>query len=428
MSVDDDPSAETPAPEPPGTATPTPTAGPGHAGLLVAPRYHELLRDHLRTTEPELWAWFAESALPSRESIQEAEVDLLKTAYRLDGGLHDVLTAYASLAAGQLDLPGNITLYQELGTQERNARVLILGDDVHIVFGGDLLDLLDLGEQQAVLAHELAHVALWQRDERAFWILDQLVHRLAADPAASEAVDETARRLRLHTEVFADAIAVEVTGNRDDVIASVVKVHSGLRIVDPAAYLRQARQILEADPSSSRGWTHPELHVRVGCLAARSSANAEALIDGLIEGPDELDRVDVLGQLRLQDLAGQVLASGQRAVMADPSATSSADEIDDDVELHIETFPLAVQASTGELADDALTSLEPSVRHFCGALLVDVALAPSGRTTEIAHIAPVAREADRLGIANEFDKILARATDRSMRDIRKLHAGREDVS
>ena len=427
MSADDDPSSEAPDADPRGSDLPSPAVGPGHTGVLVAPRYHEMLRDHLRTTEPELWSWFAESALPSRESIQEAEIDLLKTAYRLDGGMHDVLTAYAALAAGQLDLTGNITLYQELGTQERNARVLILGDDIHIVFGGDLLDLLDLGEQHAVLAHELAHVALWQRDDRAFWILNQLVHRLAADPAASEAVVETARRLRLHTEVFADAIAAEITGNRDDVIASVVKVHSGLRIVDPAAYLRQARQILEADPSSSRGWTHPELHVRVGCLAARTSANAEALINGLIEGPDELDRVDVSGQLRLQDLAGQVLASGQRAVMAGPSVRRS-DGIDRDVQLHIETFPLAVQTSTEELADEALTSLEPSVRHFCGALLVDVALAPSGRSTEIAHIAPVAREADRLGVANEFDKILARATERSMRDIRKLHAGREDAS
>lgn len=403
---------------------------------LDAPAYHRALREHLEATEPELWAWFTESAAPSADSIHEAEVQLLKTSYRLDGGLHDVLTAYASLAAGQLELRGNITLYQELGTQERNARVLILGDDVHIVFGGDLLDLLDLGEQQAVLAHELAHVSLWQRDDKAYWILDQLVHRLAADPTAADAVGETARRLRLHTEVFADAIAAEITGERDDMIGAVVKVNSGIRSVDPEAYLRQARQILEADPESSRGWTHPELHVRVACIAARSSANADELIAGLIEGPDELDRVDLLGQFRLQELTATVLASGLRAskrVPDTPDAAGAGTDVPSghEIDTHIGMFPQAVRTAVADdrgpldgraLEDGALTDHEPSVRHLCGALLVDIALAPEGRATGVDRIAPVAQEADRIGVAAEFDKILARATERSIRDVRKLHA------
>lgn len=405
-----------------------PAAAP--AGL-DAPAYHRALRDHLEATEPELWAWFAESAAPSQESIQQAEVELLKTSYRLEGGLHDVLTAYASLAAGQLELQGNITLYQELGTQERNARVLILGDDVHVVFGGDLLDLLDLGEQQAVLAHELAHVSLWQRDDKAYWILDQLVHRLAADPTAADAVGETARRLRLHTEVFADAIAAEITDVRDDVISAVVKVNSGIRSVDPEAYLRQARQILEADPESSRGWTHPELHVRVACIAAQSSTNADELIALLIEGPDELDRVDVLGQFRLQELTATVIASGLRASERSADRVVASDEgaeaaTGDDVATHIGMFPEAVRTGVANdvasLDDRALADREPSVRHLCGALLVDIALASEGRATGVDRIAPLAQEANRLGVAAEFDKILARATERSIRDVRKLHS------
>lgn len=387
-------------------------------GLLDAPAYHRVLREHLERTEPELWTWFSESAEPSPDAIHEAEVDLLKTSYRLDGGMHDVLTAYASLAAGRLDLSGNITLYQELGTQERNARVAILGEDIHIVFGGDLLELLDLGEQQAVLAHELAHASLWQRDDKAYWILDQLVHRLAADPSAADAVGETARRLRLHTEVFADAIAAEITADRNDVISAVVKVNSGLRAVDPDAYLRQARQILEADPASSRGWTHPELHVRVASLAARSSTDPDELIASLIDGPDELDRVDLLGQLRLQQLTGNVLASGVRASITDDASA-------DDVAAHIAMFPAEVRAAADgatPIDDEALAGHEPSVRHLCGALLVDVALASEGRATGVDRIAPVAQVAHRLGVANEFDKILARATERSLRDVRKLHA------
>lgn len=405
--------------------------------MLAAPAYHRALRTLLESTEPELWAWFTETAAPSDEAMNDAEVELLKTSYRLDGGLHDVLTAYASLAAGQLELTGTVTLYQELGTQERNARVLILGDDVHIVFGGDVLDLLDLGEQQAVLAHELAHVSLWQREDKAYWVLDQLVHRLAADPAAADAVGETARRLRLHTEIFADAISAGITASRDDVISAVVKVNSGLRAVDPEAYLRQARQILEADPASSRGWTHPELHVRVACLAALASADPDTMIASLIDGPDDLDRVDLLGQLRLQELTGRVLACGHRVANATSNETLSAEsgmvggiaagEVQThEVQIHIELFPSVVQSvvQNSELLDDGvLADQEPSVRHLCGALLVDVALAADGRATELHRIAPLAQEAERLGVVVEFDKILARAIERSIRDVRKLHAG-----
>jgi len=415
--------------------------------LLAAPAYHRALRAHLEATEPELWAWFAESAAPSVDAVKDVEVELLKTSYRLDGGLHGVLTAYASLAAGRLDLTGNITLYQELGTDERNARVLILGDDVHIVFGGDLLDLLTLGEQQAVLAHELAHVSLWQRDDKAYWILDQMIHRLAADPAAADAVGETARRLRLHTEVFADAISAEITDDRNDVISAVVKVNSGLRSVDPEAYLRQARQILEADPESSRGWTHPELHVRVACLAAQASDNVDELLASLIEGPDELDRIDLLGQFRLQELTGRVLACGRQASERGTSALAGVAEkasdsapLEGEIETHIDMFPSAVQSAAapgarptgagapedgarggGLLGDGALADRAPSVRHLCGALLVDVALAPEGRATGLDRISPISQEADRLGVAAEFDKILARATERTLRDVRKLH-------
>lgn len=379
-----------------------------------------------------MWAWFTEAAQPDDHTIKTAEVELLKTAYRLDGGLHDVLTGYAVLLAGQLELTGTVTLYQELGTQERNARVQMLGDDIHVVFGGDLLELLDLGEQQAVLAHELAHAALWQRDDRTYWILDHMMHRLAADPTASEAVDEAARRLRLHTEVFADAVSAELTDDRNDVISSVVKVSSGLRTVDPEAYLRQARQVLEADPAASRGWTHPELHVRVACLAARSAADPEPIVAGLIEGPDELDRLDLLGQLRLVELTRRMLAGA--CELAPPGDDGSAAAIS----VHVDSFVLPVERSAtdaeppnsgvsangslpdGALPDGALSENELSVRHYCAALLVDVALAGEGKATGMAALAPMVKEARRLGIDTEFEKIMARATGRTVREIRNL--------
>ena len=390
-------------------------------GRLATPRYHQQLRNHFETGEPELWSWFAETATSSSDSIDEAELELLKTAYRLDGSMHDVLTGFALLIAGRLDLTGTVTLYQELGTRERNARVLLLGEDIHVVFGGDVLELLDLGEQLAVLAHELAHVSLWQREDKAYWILDTLIHRLAADPSATEAVDETARRLRLHTEVFADAVASALVDDDNDVISSIVKVHSGLRTVDPEAYLRQAQQILEADPTSSRAWTHPELHVRVACLAALRAAEPDSIVARLIEGPDELDRVDLLGQLRLQELTGRVLGAGRR--VASSTAAQTGIELDE-IDAYLNSFPLAVldaaRADAEPFADAAFEADEPSIRHLCAALLVDLALVPDGIATDLAALAPLAIEAERLGVASEFDKVVCRATSRTARDLRLL--------
>ncbi len=393
---------------------------------LPTPRYHEDLRRHLEHSEPEMWAWFSETAFPSAEAIAQAELDLLKTSYRIDGGLHGDLVAAATLIAGRMDLDLGITLYQELGVGERNARVLQLGNHVHVVFGGDLLELLNYSEQQAVLAHELAHIALWDREDRAYRILDDMVHRMDAEPLAHDAVSESARRLRLHTEVWADAVALAITSDPNASISSIVKVHAGLRNVDPEAYLRQAQQILSTDPSASQGWSHPELHVRVACLAARDTATPNETIRTLVEGPDDLDRLDLLGQTRLQQLAHRVLATASR-VAPDRSTRAEAKAYHDSYQT-VTTLspdvspPEPGDAATPPLDDGELTQAEPSVRFFCAALLVDQALLGDGTDGGLSEARSYSAEAERLGIHGEFDKILGRATSRTSAELRRLRA------
>jgi hypothetical protein len=395
----------------------------GQAWELPTPAYHEELRQHLETSEPEMWAWFSETAFPSAEAVAQAELEILKTSYRLDGGLHDALVGSATLMAGRMGLEFGITLYQELGAGERNARVTMLGNHIHVVFAGDLLELLDYAEQETVLAHELAHVALWHREGRAYRILDDMVHRMDAEPLAQEAIGETARRLRLHTEVWADAVALAITGDRDASISSIVKVHAGLRNVDPEAYLRQAQQILTSDPASSQGWTHPELHVRVACLAARDSSGPDQIIRTLVEGPDDLDRLDLLGQLRLRDLTRRMLATASR-LGADGADAAEAEAYRQSYRSLDPRSPdlgpdrlsdLATPLSDGELAEAA-----PSVRYFGAALLVDQVLLLGGHETDLRGAALYSREAARIGIEAEFDKILARATSRPAAEIRRL--------
>jgi hypothetical protein len=401
------------------------------SGLPEPPAYNTALSRHLQAAEPELWSWFAST--PNGQGDDSAEIDLLKSAYRMDGGVHDVLTGHATLLAHQLGIDRPIALYQELGTQtgagagegERNARVMELNGTIHVVFSGDLLDLLDETERQVVLAHELGHIALWDRDELA--VLDHLVHRLASEAHDDHALAETARRLRLHTEVWADSVAAAKLG-LNPVVSTIVKTSTGLRQVEPDAYLRQAQQIIESDPGSSRGLTHPEMHIRVACLAARSSPMddmaADRLIDKLIGGDDDLDRLDLLAQVRVSALVGRVLTAGT-AVLSDGEAGADGPSTN-----HRLAGYLAGYAQRGGpwaagpgplLADGELSQAQPSIRHLAAAILVDLAMACEA-TDDLDDLRLLSNEADRLGLAAEFDRVLAKATDRSPAEAKRLRA------
>lgn len=375
---------------------------------FATPRYHSALRDHLKATEPELWAWFEETSEVDDEAIEKAELQLLKTTYRLDGDVHEVIAGFASVIAGRLGLSHEVVTYQDLGEGERNARVMRLGDRIHIVFSGDLLDLLDVNEQEAILAHELAHVALHDREGADYWVLQHLVHRADVEAITNDAIGETARRLRLHTEVFADAVALEVLDDIRPVVSAIVKVNTGLRNVDPDAYLRQAHQIIESDPSSSHGWSHPELHVRVACLAARGTAVVDDVVANLIEGPDDLDRIDLLGQLRVQAITARVLSSARAVCGPD----------DDDMHSYLTNFVELMPMAAEPVRDDELVEASPSVRHLFGALLVDIALL--GDQHGLARTTALSQEAQRQGVGAEFDKVLSRATEQTLAEVRKL--------
>ena len=382
---------------------------------LPTPGYHTELRDLLTATEPELWRWFHESKqLADRGDDarqREAELDLLKSAIRLDGGVHDVLVAHATLLRDAFGITEPVALHQELGSSERNAHVFRLNGQVNVVFGGDLLELLEPSEQRVILAHELAHIALWRRSNGDFEVLDQMIHRLASDPTAADTVIETARRLRLHTEVWADAAAFAATDDMDTTVAAMVKVGSGLRHVDPAAYLRQAEDILALESRATTAWTHPELHIRVACLSARRRHAADHVLAALINGPDDLDRLDLLGQRRLQTLAARVLATA-----GGPSPSEAVSD-------YVAQYPDLTVDDADQIGNGELAELSPSVRWFAASLLVDLALVDD-EVDDLADLRAMSAEADRQGVAEEFDKILAKATEQSRAEIAGLRTDR----
>ncbi len=388
---------------------------------LPTPGYHVELRDLLKTAEPELWRWFTEATALASRRDDEAEVELLKSAYRLDGGVHDVLVAHASLLAQGFGIDAPVVLYQELRSGERNAQVFRLAGQIHVVFGGDMLDLLTPPEQHAVLAHELAHMALWSRADDEFDVLDQMVHRLVAETSADDVLIETSRRLRLHTEVWADAAAAAAVDALDVMVAAMVKMSSGLRHVDSQAYLRQAEEILALDSRATTAWTHPELHIRVACLAARERGAADEILATLINGPDDLDRLDLLGQRRLQQLTARVLRSG--STVATAATADSGQAIADQLAYFHDLNLIPTGSGAEPITDDELSAHTPSVRWYAAALLVDLALVDD-HLDDLAGLRALSAEAARQGVAAEFDKILAKATDRPKPDIEQLRVSK----
>lgn len=305
----------------------------------------------------------------------------------------------------------------------------LFGGKIHIVFSGDMLELLDDAEVRVVLLHELAHVALWRIDGGDYRVLDAMIHRLADESTALE-IAESARRVRLHTEVWADRIARTLLDDLSSVVATLIKTSSGLRHVDPDAYLRQAERILAEDTSTSTALTHPEHHIRVACLALPiEGPTTDDQIERLVNGPDDLDRIDLLGQLRLQKLVDAVLSGGIRSIGSAATrsgvaaylgnyrgrfATVAGAVADRAASAFVASAELRTPPADGELAE-----AEPSVRHLAGALLVDIAMTDDS-LSGLTELRELSREADRIGVAGEFDKILSKATDRTVSEARKL--------
>ena len=86
-----------------------------------------------------------------------------------------------------------------------------------------------------------------------------------------------------------------------------MKIATGLQSVSGAAYLRQAEQVLASDDTPSSGTTHPETFIRVHALRQWAEDQPVTAWD-LIDGPLDVDGLDLLGQARLESLTCALIA------------------------------------------------------------------------------------------------------------------------
>ncbi len=270
---------------------------------LLAPPYLEALALYLQIEEPETWAWF-DSTQAQTDYADALRLDLLKQTYRLDAAAHPELFVALEEAKTKLGLMVPVTLYQSQRNRELNAALFFLPGEAHIVFEGDVLRLLDPAELRGVLGHELAHFVLWSGSERRFFITDRIMQAMAHEPRAESSHIESARLMRLYTEIYADRGALQVTGNPTAVVSGLVKMQTSLAQVDAASYVRQAEEVFAKSKVRTEELSHPEAFIRARAtmLWADDREKIEPEVARMIEGAPSLDKLDLLGQQRLTRL------------------------------------------------------------------------------------------------------------------------------
>jgi hypothetical protein len=373
--------------------------------------YHVELRDYLKSEERELWNWFS-SARAKADYTENLRVELLKSTYRLDAEGHPEL--YQSLEEAkvrlQLDIP--VTLYQAQNSPQLNASLFFIPGQGHIVFSGPVFTLLNAAEIKSVIGHELAHYHLWEREGGEFHIADRLIHAVANDPRASASHGQTARRHQLYAEIFADRGSLRVTGDANPVIASLVKIETGLSQVSAASYLKQADEIFSKGDVATESVSHPEAFIRARALDLwqKQQDGVAAQISAMIEGTAALDELDLIGQRRLTAATRQLLECLLRPKWFQTPATLG----------HAKLFFADFRARNwdGPVPCDGLKFTDPKLREYLCYVLLDFAKAdPELDEMPLAAALELSRQ---LELDAQFEKLAARELKLRVRDVRKI--------
>lgn len=350
---------------------------------LTPLRYHHALAETLQALEPGLWNWFSSDSYGD-DYAAAVRLELLRSTYRLPRSGHERLYALADDVAQRFEISAPITLYQAQDATALNASLVFVPDEVHIVLSGPIGEVLTEAELTALFGHELAHHMLVTTQGGIFRVAGELIENLARQGAPSHV--QSALRLRRWTEIYADRGALAACGDLGVAVGCLVKVATGLRAVDPLAYLAQAEEAIGAGDASSRGLTHPEAFLRAVALKSWHDGESDARVSPLVEGPIELDTLDLLQQCALTDatrsLLGRVLAP---AWMRTEATLAHARRY----------FPDAAFDAAEPAPPMTLPSGGASIAEYFAYVLLDAGLAdPELEEDSLAHVAKIAGELD----------------------------------
>lgn len=324
--------------------------------------YHVAVTSILQRETPKAFAALGSAPVGGAELDQA----LLRSTYRLDPSSHPEAHAQLARAAEALGVTVPVELYAGESGGRPNAELVHVHDRAIVVLTGGLSELLSADELCAVLGHELAHHLLWTAEGGRYLVASRLLEAGETDARTSGEYLETARRFRLATELYADRGALVATGSVEPSVAGLIKLATGLRQVDPAAYLRQAAEVDLTSGSSGR--THPENVLRAWALQQWHDAGDEAedQVAAAIGPPLDLAALDVLGQDSLRELTRELV---RQAVLVEPLRTPESAELAERYGALVPPAP----APLSELSEEDLSVLPTDTRRYLCAVLADLA-------------------------------------------------------
>ena len=384
---------------------------------LSPPAYLREIVAYLREQEGALWSWFSSNRFRD-EHAKLVRLELLKTTVRLDRETHGTLYAAAGDAAQALVIDAPITLYQAPGANSANAALWFMPGEVHVILSGSVATALSAEELRALMGHELGHYRLWQEQDGAFHIADQMVGSMASDGRAESSHARSAHLLRLNAEAYADRAALRVAGALEPVVTCLVKVETGLAQVSAAAYLAQADEIFARAEPATEGLTHPETFIRARALSlwSRGDPNADLELRRMLEGVPSLEALDLLGQTRLTALTRRLLTVlfAEKWMQADATVAHAR--------LYFPDFVPVSDARDDALAGEIAAS-DASIRDYCCYLMLDFAAAnPTLEDLPLAHALRLAEPMDLRGRLEELANRELRVTKKALQALRESGA------
>lgn len=368
------------------------------APALAPTPYHEELCGFLQRNETDLWKWFS-SVESQHDHAESLRMDLLKQTYRLEAGTHPDLFQAAEDARLKLGLDIPVSLYQAQQSDALNASIFVVPGEAHILLSGPVLTLLEPAELRAVLGHELAHYRLWIEGDGRFHVTDRIIESIAQDPRTQPSHVQSARRLRLYTEIYADRGALGVCGDIAPVVSGLVKMQTGLKQVSAESYIRQADEIFSKANVSTEGVSHPEAFIRARALklwADGGEASTEE-VKRMIEGAPALDTLDLPGQERLTALTRRFLSMLLRP------AWFHTDAVLGRAKMFFPDFEPPKKDHVDDTLWKDLGFADPKLREYLGYLMLDFVVADPD--LEDAPLGAACECATRLGMDDLLEKL-----------------------
>lgn len=270
--------------------------------------YHLALRDFLKASDGDVWDWFALQRR-SPKFAEEVRFELLKSAYRVERDAQPALYGAAEKVAGQLGIVAPLSIYQAQSPRGLNAELAYVPGEVHLILHGPITEQLTPLEARGLFGHELAHYLLWDAFQGEMLVTADILQAFITDEQAHPAHFATWRLYRLYTEIFCDRGALAVTEDMLAVVSALVKTETGVKEIDPQAYLRQADEIFVKEDANATGISHPETYIRARAVRLLHEAHPQAdrLIARMIEGKPGMDDLDLLEQERIAALTRRLL-------------------------------------------------------------------------------------------------------------------------